>query len=1018
MTVNDKCYCPGCMKEIIKDEKCSCGFNESEYKIQSQWLPHGTVLHDSILIGKVIGDGGFGITYIGIDLNLQMKVAVKEFFMSGYCGRNTQVSLDVLTDGSDNAEIFETGKNKFIDEARILARFSEEPGIVTVNRFFKENNTAYIVMEYVEGESLKEYVSKNGRLSIRETLMNMLPVIDALNEMHAQHIYHRDISPDNIILTSNQGMKLLDFGSAREKIGEYKTMTVVLKKAYSPVEQYETHGNQGPWTDIYSLCATIYYCITGKTPDSAYDRFMNDAMPTVHEVEPSCDEDLSEIISTGMHVSPEDRYQSVDELNSALIEYVNNHKSEYGRNFLLFNSKSDEDEADNKNKDYFVIKKKALRLSFVIAAAIIVVIFAALGIRNVLKETDKQVIYLTYPEDASMEEIARADKAIKDRLSATIGSKNVRIKKGEQYSTVNVKIDENVYFSDEFLSKYLFRPDKLSLVYSTESIDENVIINTEDIASICQNPENESENYIELTDEAAGIVSDKIEDWIKRTKPSDSTVNNLGGTVVKYKTYDPLSNDPELNQIQTEVIPSDEIVGRCIRLMFDYDMWKNGIIKDSERSIIEVIVSGDGHKLYIPNLNDFARLKVTLENHYDQNDINLFIDAKSSFPVIWEREMNAKNNILAEGLYQRNPESLLENDAEYVDVEFRRDSDNANFGDWYNYRKFVQSIFDELEVEYAIGRLANDVYSIVIRIPNKYAGNEFYKILSSGPNSSVITLTKMGDTGDMEPLGYIKAEFIKWPVTMKDNNVYVDLTTEDEYRKLDGSKVYWNTLNSMNNYLIGEYDKAGSRLVFSQSSYASDGTIPDEIENYIELLNAVYSVNAAGYRFDYSGSIDESSETDYESLTEPVQHILTNRLKDAQVENAKNRLTETLGVEPNVEYTDTLCTVTLKQSITDNYAKNLTRIINSIIDADLFVDNDIYTLYSSKCLFRIENINDTNQANITIDDKGKDITIFFWKDNLTNEEQKIFDSQLIEIKRIIEEGNDFSGYTVEINNVE
>ncbi|MBQ0027072.1 MAG: serine/threonine protein kinase, partial [Lachnospiraceae bacterium] len=323
MLINGKYRCAGCMTVIeSNDAICSCGFNNATEKNSFHCLQIGTVISDQYVVGRVIGEGGFGITYVGWDKDLDIKVAIKEFFMNGFATRDATVSGEISAGYSEEGDLFNVNREKFINEAKILASFKDEPGIVDIFRFFKANNTAYIVMEFVEGRTLKEYLKMKSRLSVDETLGIVGPIMNSLAKVHAKGLAHRDISPDNIMITTDGKGKLIDFGAARETNGN-KSLSVVLKHGYAPIEQYQTHGNQGPWTDVYALSATIYRCITGQIPVEAIDRISGRYMPAVCEIVPDCNVYISNAIMKGLSINYEERYQTVNEMKNALFQSLN-----------------------------------------------------------------------------------------------------------------------------------------------------------------------------------------------------------------------------------------------------------------------------------------------------------------------------------------------------------------------------------------------------------------------------------------------------------------------------------------------------------------------------------------------------------------------------------------------------------------------------------------------------------------------------------------------------------------------
>jgi serine/threonine protein kinase len=298
--------------ESAKCEICGHLFNEN---VPAHHLLPGTILNGKFYVGEALGEGGFGITYIGRDINLDIKVAIKEYYPSGYVNRSNTLSSDVnnsVTEGRKN--FFIKGRERFLNEARILAKFSGEAGIVGVRDFFEENNTAYIVMEFLDGITLKNFIKENGTLTAEQTVKLLMPVMISLKKVHSQNLIHRDISPDNIMIVGDQ-VKLLDFGAARNvAAAENKSLSVMLKPGYAPEEQYRSKGNQGPWTDIYALCATMYKCITGITPDDATQRVFSDEVKTPSALGLKITSDIEKAIMRGISVHQSDRFQSIDAL--------------------------------------------------------------------------------------------------------------------------------------------------------------------------------------------------------------------------------------------------------------------------------------------------------------------------------------------------------------------------------------------------------------------------------------------------------------------------------------------------------------------------------------------------------------------------------------------------------------------------------------------------------------------------------------------------------------------------------
>ncbi|MBB3264277.1 hypothetical protein FHW79_001892 [Azospirillum sp. OGB3] len=316
--------CPACFVPKGPREACrDCGYPVRVQNRAGVHLLPGTRLLGRYLVGRVLGQGGFGATYLGWDERLQIKVAVKEFYPANLVSRAAG-SSGVVPFSDDHARGFSAGLAKFLEEARMLARLREVKEIVSVQDFFEENETAYLVMELLDGRTLKRHVAESGgRIAARPTLTLLSPIIKALHAVHEQGLIHRDISPDNIFLTSGGERKLLDFGAARHAAGKSADLTVILKPGYAPPEQYAPDGKQGPWTDVYALCATVYYALTGKTPPDATSRFMSDRVPRLAEGGATVPPGFEKVLLSGLSMRWQDRPRSMRDLLVALTSAIN-----------------------------------------------------------------------------------------------------------------------------------------------------------------------------------------------------------------------------------------------------------------------------------------------------------------------------------------------------------------------------------------------------------------------------------------------------------------------------------------------------------------------------------------------------------------------------------------------------------------------------------------------------------------------------------------------------------------------
>ena len=317
INLNNRDLCENCFQPLMNPgQPCPhCGFAPSlAANRQPLALPISAILIGKYIVGDILGMGGFGITYLAYDVQQNRRVAIKEYYpaslASRYPGR-----AEVLVLSGEKGEEFKKGAQKFYEEAELVSNFNGNPNLINVYEFFYQNNTAYYAMEYLEGEDLVHYLKTEGRgLSTGKVLFLLEKVSDALGLIHANNVLHRDITPDNIFVCKDGGLKLIDFGAARHYMTqESQSMSVILKEGFAPIEQYQKNGKQGPWTDIYALGATCYYMLTGKKPTGVFDRMQNDTLDFSN-----VNVELARVLRAMLSVQPERRPQNVYALKAIL----------------------------------------------------------------------------------------------------------------------------------------------------------------------------------------------------------------------------------------------------------------------------------------------------------------------------------------------------------------------------------------------------------------------------------------------------------------------------------------------------------------------------------------------------------------------------------------------------------------------------------------------------------------------------------------------------------------------------
>ena len=318
--------CMGCMSDFRGYPCPECGYDPAKEQKGVFILQPGTILSGKFLVGKVLGQGGFGITYMGLDMTLERKVAIKEYYPSGQVSRMPGTRSLVWSESQQAVSARKEGMELFLKEARKMAKLEDIPGVVKVREVFLENETAYIVMDFVEGQTLKDILKSSGPLPWEKAKDIFRPAIQAMGKVHQAGLVHRDLSPDNLMITPEGSVKILDLGAAKDlNVNSAASSMQVAKRGFSPFEQYTQKGGSGPWTDVYAMAATIYYTLTGVLPPAAMDRMENDTIRWDHTGLQSLPAPALEALKKAMAVLAKQRTQTMAQLEQGL--FAENKKS-------------------------------------------------------------------------------------------------------------------------------------------------------------------------------------------------------------------------------------------------------------------------------------------------------------------------------------------------------------------------------------------------------------------------------------------------------------------------------------------------------------------------------------------------------------------------------------------------------------------------------------------------------------------------------------------------------------------
>ena len=419
--INGRNICENCFEETSSPVCGCCGYDSENNANDPSMLAPGSILLGKYIIGSVIGKGGFGITYLAYDTKTNKKVAVKEYFPYGIAARSAG-SPAVSVSSKDNEEAFELGAEKFYEEAQFVSKFNGNPNIVDVYEFFYENDTVYLAMEYLQGRTLKEYIRDHGIISAPQALFIANGVSCALAAAHSASVLHRDISPDNIILCGSGNVKLIDFGAARQVVAEHsQTFSVILKPGFAPIEQYNKKGNQGPWTDIYSLGATLYFALTGDIPEDPMVRFDND--DTFRENQFGIEPELWAVILKATDMRAEKRYKDAHEMQEDLnkiglkpepivISADTPAKSRTDRNVITQNYKQHIDFSAEKNNKSFLSRHKSVIIAVCALAAVSAAVIIPISLNR-----DDDITDAYAPETSSISDTSEASETTSSRIT-------------------------------------------------------------------------------------------------------------------------------------------------------------------------------------------------------------------------------------------------------------------------------------------------------------------------------------------------------------------------------------------------------------------------------------------------------------------------------------------------------------------------------------------------------------------------------------------------------------------------
>lgn len=625
-------------------------------------LKPGTVLDGRYQILKVLGIGGFGITYEAVNERINLRVAIKEFYCREMVYRDISVSDEVISSEHGASSNFEKAKQRFLREARIVGDFENEPGIVKVVDYFEENGTAYIVMGYLEGITLKQYLAEHHPFSDKEIARLLLPLMESLQKIHGCGIIHRDISPDNIMILSDGSARLLDFGAAKDYLMKQdKTCSVVLKTGYAPCEQYDPHGNMGPWTDIYALCATMYECVTGQKPVSATSRAIHDELKTFSELGIKVSTEFEKILKKGLQISWKDRYQTVEELVRDIKGWM--------------------DKSKEKKHPVRTVLVTCLLCASVLAAAVFGLYYRENPEKFKFRGVRTETVVLVPDVNMSAKEYHEAVEVIQKRVAALAGENDYIVK--EESGKLRIVMPLAVFGEDATtqeiglaIERYVSRPLELSVGYAR--VDEE-----------------NSKYYYEYSDlEREDIVS--VERY-EGTLPVESNSNfEDTDSFVKFTV-----SEEKASEIREKLLEK-----------YNQKDWTLYLAADRTISDAAYMIACNKEMdtFYLPFSKDKSTWKALLEYPEIPISFNYFLE----IPVVWEEES------VIEGENQCREDEIV---MPAVCLEYGDDtgliSDSFDEGDWLENVANLKDSLDALGIPYAFGTSGGERQNVVVKTAQK-----------------------------------------------------------------------------------------------------------------------------------------------------------------------------------------------------------------------------------------------------------------------------------------------------------